>query len=287
MDNLGDDNIVKKRVLITGANGFIGSKLMDILKRTDWELVPLVRSRTGLKSEVVIDFCAPNFCRTINSLSKVDAIVHLGAKIGWDSSSKHALFVPNVLATGELVRWAKRIEAYFVFASAAIVCGVKNSHITSVNKPNPDTDYGYSKWLAEEIIQMSGVKYTILRIAGVFGKDGPSHLGINKAINDALNGIRPIQYGDGGIKRNYIYVKDLSNIIKFCIENKIEGTHLVAGSINTISEMLQIICDVILIGKKPEYRKDKDGSDQIIEHSVYLPRARSFEEAIRDIINVV
>ena len=211
MDNMGNDNIAGKRVLITEATGFIGSNLMNILKKTDWELVPLVRNRAGLKNEVLINFCAPNFCKAINSLPKVDAIVHFGAKIGWDSSSRQALFVPNVLATAELVNWAREINAYFVFASAAIVCGVKNTNITSVSKPNPDTNYGYSKWLAEEIIQMSGVKHAILRIAGVFGKDGPSHLSINKTINDALNGITPIQYGNAGIKRNYIYIKDLSN----------------------------------------------------------------------------
>ena len=279
---MGNDNIAGKRILITGANGFIGSNLMNILKNTDWELVPLVRNRAGPKNEVVIDFCDPDFCRTINSLPKVDAIVHLGAKIGWDSSSMQALFVPNVLATAELVNWAREIKAYFVFASASIVCGVKNTNITSVSKPNPDTNYGYSKWLAEEIIQMSGVKHTILRIAGVFGKDGPSHLSINNAISNASEGITPIQYGNGEIKRNYIYAKDLSNIIKFCIENEIDGIHLVAGPINTISEMLQTICDVIFPGKKPEYRKGKNGSNQIIEHSEYLPNGRSFEEAIKD-----
>jgi len=275
-----------KSILITGANGFVGSFLLEILSDTDWEIIPFVQIDTGLENEIIMDFCDPDFCKVINTLLKVDKIVHLGARIVLDNSPKSALFVPNVLATAELANWACKIGAHFIFASSAIVCGINTSHITSATPQNPDTNYGYSKWLAEEIIRMSGVKHTILRIAGIFGNNGPSHLGINRAIADALSGIVPLQYGDGKIRRNYIYVKDLGNIIKFCIENEVEGTHLVGGSsINTISEMLQIICDIFLPGKKPKYIEGKKNHDQIIEHSKHLPEGHSFEDAVRDIKN--
>jgi len=135
-------------------------------------------------------------------------------------------------------------------------------------------------------VKMSGIKYAILRISGVFGKNGPAHLGINRAIDDALCKIIPIQYGGGEIKRNYIYVKELCSIIKFCIENNILGTHLVAGSsINTISEMLQIICNVFLPGKKPQCHEGRNGYDQIVEVSSIFNRSCSFEDSIKDIKN--
>jgi len=273
-----------KRILITGASGFIGGTLIKILADTDSEMFSFVRQRTGLKNEIITDFCDPDFYKVVNTLPKVDVLIHLGAKIAWDGSSRESLFKPNVFATAELVNWAKDIGAYFVFASVAIVCGVKNTHITSDSVPNPDTDYGYSKWLAEEMIRMSGVKHAILRISGVFGKDGPSHLGINKAINGAIDGIAPVQYGSGKMKRNYIYVKDLCKVIISCIENQISGTHLVAGSsVNTISEMLEIICNILLPDKIPERLKAGKIINQIIEHSSCLPRGRLFKDAIEDI----
>lgn len=273
------------RVLITGANGFVGGYLVRMLGGAGWQVVPVVRRSSGLDNEVVLDFCDADFRSKLAQLPKVDAVVHLGARIGWDGSTREELFKPNVLATAELADWSKSIEAYFLFSSAAIVFGSRNPRITSNSKLELDTDYGYSKWLAEEAIKMSGAKSGILRIAGIFGRNGPRHLGINVAIERALGGKLPIQRGTGEVKRNYVYVEDLCEIIKFCLENKLEGTHLVSGgSVNTVSEMLKIICEVFLGGKEPEcVGHEGVAKDQIIERSSHLPSGRSFEEAIKDI----
>jgi UDP-glucose 4-epimerase len=170
----------------------------------------------------------------------------------------------------------------------AVICGLDNPYIKSDSKPKIDSDYGYSKWLAEELIRMSGVKYAILRIGGVFGRNGPKHLSLNRSIDNALNGIRPIQYGAGNQKRNYIYVEDLADILLYCLENRIEGTHLIAGSnTNTVSEMLETICHILLPDKKPEYKSGDNSHDQIIEHSQALLKGRSFENAICDLKKAV
>jgi len=275
---------MRERVLITGANGFIGRTFLKRLADTKWEVISLKRKSSKLKNEVVLDFCDEDFYVKLDSLPKVDAVIHLGAKIGWDGSSRSDLFVPNVLAAAELARWSNKIGAYLIFASASIICGLSNPYIESDSKPKFDSDYGYSKWLAEELIKMSGVEHAIMRICGVFGKNGPKHLSLNRSIDNALNGIRPIQYGAGNQKRNYIYVEDLAGILLYCLENRIKGTHLVAGSnINTISEMLETICHILLPGKKPEYKAGGNSHDQIIEHSQALLKGRSFEDAICDL----
>lgn len=274
----------KRKIIVTGANGFTGSTLIKDLQDSDWEIIPMTQWKIGLKNEVTIDFCDKEFMKVLQGLSPVDAVVHLGARVGWDGGTRADLFQPNVLAAAEMVNWAKQHNSYFVFASAALICGERNPHITAGCVLNTDNDYLYSKWLGEEIIRMSGIKHAILRISGIFGKDGPSHLGINNAITNAMQGTPPVQYGDGEIKRNYIYVKDLCKIIKYCLDNTIEGTHLLGGSqANTIAEMLEIICDVLLPGKKPVIHPGKGGHDQLIDHSPQLPNGRTFKEAILDI----
>lgn len=262
---------------------------METLAGSDWEVIPLTQKKIGLENEVTVDFTEERFAEVLHSLPAVDAVVHLAARVGWDGSSRAELFQPNVLATAQLVHWAHRQRSHFVFSSAALIAGSHNPHIT-MNLGldlNTDNDYLYSKWLAEEIIRMSGISHTILRISGIFGKGGPHHLGINKAIDGALHGKLPVQYGDGNIKRNYIYVKDLCNIIKFCIEHKSEGSFLTAGfQVNTMAEMLQTICDILLPGARPEIRpiySNRGAYDQIVEPSTLLPQSRSFKDAIQDI----
>ena len=277
----------RKKVLVTGANGFTGSTLVKILQDSDWKIIPMTQWKIGLKNEVTIDFCDKGFMKVLQGLSPVDAVVHLAARVGWDGSSRADLFQPNVLASAELVDWAKHHNSYFVFASAASICGEQYPHIAAGCVLNTGNDYLYSKWLGEEIIRMSGIKHAILRISGIFGKNGPTHLGINNAIASALQGTPPVRFGSGNIKRNYVYVKDLGNIIKYCLDNSIEGTHLVGSSQpNTMAEMLEMICEVLLPGKKPEIRPGKEGHDQLIDHSPLLPHGRTFKEALLDIASM-
>ncbi len=273
-----------KRVLITGAGGFTGSVLRRLLGEVGWAVVPM---DVQVEGGVSADFCDPGFGRVLSRLEPVDAVVHLGTRVGWDGASRADLFRPNVLATGQLAAWAAEKGAYFVFASAALIAGERETYITSGMGVNTRNDYLYGKWLAEELIRMSGVSHCMLRISGIFGHNGPAHLGLNRAVSGALEGHVPVRYGDGKIKRNYIYVHDLCLTIKHCLENRLEGIHLTAGAeANSLADMLQTICDVFLPGKSPEVRPG-GGSDQVVEASSLLPGGRTFRAALEDILKEI
>lgn len=274
-------NNKNKSVLLTGASGFLGRNLLDFLNKKNYYTIPMVRSCRGLCNEIILDFNDKDFSQKIRKIPPVDIIIHLGAKTDW-KASKNDLFIPNVLSTVNLVNWANNIGSYFIFISMAGVCGVNTNLITKKTKVNPDTNYGYSKWLSEEIIKMSGVEYLILRSSGIYGRNGPQHLGINKSIDLAIQGIQPIQIGTCNCKRNYIYVEDLCKIIAKCIKKKIKGTHLIGGSeIISIDDMIKIICKVFLSNKYPIYKNSNNKCfDQIIESSIELTNIRKFKESI-------
>lgn len=275
----------KKRVLITGANGFTGSYLCQELEVVGWEVIPMVQKAVGCRGEVVADFCDQDFMDKLYRIKPVDAVVHLAARIGWYGGSRADLFQPNVWAVAQLVQWAQEQNCgHFVFASAALIGGERNTFITAETGMNTENDYLYSKWLGEEIIKMSGINSTLLRISGIFGKNGPPHLGINKAIGAACAGKPPVLIGKGVIKRNYVYVQDLCEIISYCLDKKVLGTHLVGGvEPISIRDMLGIICEILLPGQSPVVQEGPDGYDQVVERSPMLPGGRSFRTAIIDI----
>lgn len=275
----------RKKVLLTGANGFIGAAVYKQLCSKGHFVIPLVRKPIKYENEVVADFESKEFVSIISNLPKVDCILHIGAKIGWQGYARKDLYCANVLASAELARLANEMGASFVFSSAAIVHGVGCQFISMSTDENPDTDYGYSKWLAEKMIEMSGVKPLILRIGGVYGEKGPTHLGINKAIAKVLNGEPPVLVGDGASQRNYLFVNDLALIIVDAMERNVQGTHLVGGPESlSIREMLISMCEVFLPSSMPEVKPSNNkGNNQIVESSSVLLTGRSFKQAMGEI----
>lgn len=277
----------KKAVLVTGGSGFIGSAVVDTLLADGWQVVTTTRSNRKSESTVFLDLSLLESIVAVGSYQHFDAIVHLGACIGWSGQSISELFMPNVVATGLLAEIAAKLDAKFVFASAAIVHGGGTERIAPDTPLLPDTPYGKSKWLAEELVAASGVKNCILRMGGVFGLDGPAHLGINRAITNAIGKIPPQLNGAGEALRSYIYVKDIAMAISFVLSEDIEGTHLLSGSeVTSIKTMLRQICDVFLSGQSPLVVEGPEAKNQIIIPSDVFPCTLSFSDALKDIRKV-
>ncbi|MFA5800454.1 MAG: NAD(P)-dependent oxidoreductase [Candidatus Peribacteraceae bacterium] len=272
-----------RTVIVTGAAGFLGKAVVRRLKKDGYLVLPLDRVKTGETKEIIIDLADKDLFANLSKLPKADAIVHLAAVVAFEDKENN-LFVPNVIATAELARWAKDLGAYFIFASSITVHGVKTALIDRSTGINPDTAYARSKWLGEELVRAAGLDHLILRISGIYGQNGPAHLGLNRAIDQALRGKAPTLVGAGEAKRNYVYVNDLAAMIADAVGRKITGTHLAAGPEPvTIADLLKDICAILLPGQDPIRQKGETGADQIIEPSPELLAGRSFRQALEEI----
>ena len=274
-----------KKVLITGATGFIGSAITCQLKKK-YRVVVTTRDQVQAnnKSMLYLDLSKPETITRLSEMHHFDIIVHFGAQIGWSDSDEKSMLISNVICTGLLANQAEEMGTKLIFASAAIVCGSFTEYINKNSIVNTDTLYGKSKWLAEELIKISAAKYCILRIGGVFGLNGPSHLGLNVSIMDTLNNSNPVLYGDGNSQRNYIYLWDVAAFVEYAISQDIQGTHLLAGSENlTIHSMINNICQVLSSSIKPDSQHGDKKYHQLIEHSDHFPKSRDFKTALQDI----
>lgn len=276
-----------KTVLVTGASGFIGRETFQALTQAGWRVICGIRQLPAVgqyNDTRFLDLDHPANILLLESELHCDAIVHLGARINLSDEAETDLFVPNVLATGCLARLAKIWNSQFLFSSTAIVYGARTKRIHKNSPLNADTAYGRSKLLAEQLLTASGANHCILRIAGVFGLDGPTHLGLNRSIKNAMQGIPSIQIGKGKALRNYVYVKDVAKTIVYALEAKLQGTHLVAShEVMPISSMLQTIHAVFLPNIPPSIEGGPETLDQIVTPSPDLPQTRSFLESINDI----
>lgn len=278
--------VLTKTALVTGATGFIGREVVVALANAGWQVILGIRAFDVPSAfrEVRVDLSDPATILDLAKEVRCDVIVHLGARVGLSGETEADLFEVNVLSTGCVAYLAKLWEARLVYASTTIVHGVRSESI-SINSPfQLDTAYAKSKWLGERLIEASNVRHCILRIAGVFGRSGPAHLGLNRAIDGAIKGELPLQIGTGAALRNYVYVKDVARAIVYTLQEDLGGVHLLAGDeVMSIGEMLQQVCDTFMPGRHPLIDGEAQSMSQVVIPSTELPITRGFHEALVDI----
>lgn len=272
--------------LVTGFSGFLGRHTVTALELDGWHVIRAGRQRpTGndRASYVYLDLESPSSIANLELSQRPDVIIHLGAKVDFHPRSIGELYAANVLATGLLAHLATQCGGRIVFASTALIHGIRQERISIDEKVVPDTFYACSKHLAEKLIEASGVNSCVLRFGGLFGREGPDHLGINRAIDGALNGAAPTRVGEGSAKRNYLYVKDAARAVARAAAGLV-GTHLVAGSeILSIAEMLEEVCHGLAPDILPLFKAGSEAPDQIIVPSPDFGPSLSFRQAIADI----
>jgi nucleoside-diphosphate-sugar epimerase len=270
-----------RTVLITGGTGFVGRTAAPLLKQAGYAVT--LAARTPVNADfptVALDLAAPASLDALRR-ERFDAIVHLGARVSLGDEPDADFFDVNVLASGLLARAAREWGAHFVFASTAVVHGARTPLIDEHSTLNADTAYARSKLLAEKLVAASGASHCVLRIGGIFGAGGPSHLGLNRAIAGAVEGRAPALVLPGAATRNYIYVDDVALTLIEVLRHRLGGTHLLAGSeVSSMKEMLGAVCDILLPGTAPAAQPGPPARNQVIQPSVSLPPTRSFRAAL-------
>jgi len=214
-------------IAITGANGFIGSHLLDYLvENTDFYIKILVRDNSNLiwiekyKNNERVDFFYGeiNLKETLFEFVKnIDVLIH---NAGMTKGKKEDFFKVNSQGTKNLIEVIKEINPYlkhFIYISTQEVVGINYSSLVSDERTiiNPITDYGKSKKEAEIEIIISALPYTILRLGTTYGPRDKDLFNIFKL--DSLGIFLDIKFYT---KVSLIYVKNLVNGISKVILNE-------------------------------------------------------------------
>jgi len=160
------------RVLITGANGLLGSKLSEIYSRrghvvyagftsvppavgkpVQMDITDRVMVREGFET------CSPDIVYHCAAVTNVDAC---------EADPSHANEV-NVEGTRHIVHEAKRVGCRVIYISTDYVFGGQQGHYREDDVPNPINVYGKSKLEGERIILASGKPSVIARTSVIFG----------------------------------------------------------------------------------------------------------------------
>lgn len=271
---------------MTGASGFVGGHLLRLLEPERFDVYHLVRNRKGFPRESVWDFCQA----LPKDIPSCDVVVHLAAQIDFSRSLDPALYLVNTISTARLAKYCLDAGASLIVASTTAVHGSAPA-ISDEARIAPENDYALSKFLGEQIAQILAPSVTILRICGIYGLDGPTHLGLNTTISEAVHRqAAPVLRGAGRAKRNYICVTDVAKWIYHLMRREMDCTsstgkdpacqlfYLAGAETLSIEQYLQAIVGTLLPGESIERREGPDDVDYLVKGSPAPFPLSSFRE---------
>ena len=213
------------RVLVTGANGFIGSALCPYLAAQGYEVIPVVRRTSGIINEKIV----LGDIGWKEALKGCDSVIHLAGRTNNLSNSEFGelnLFrLDNVEATINIAKYAANAGVRrFVFLSTIKVNGevtAPNSSFRPDDHACPKGSYAISKWEAEQellkIAQMFGLEVVIIRPPLVYGPGVKGNFAtLIKLVKRGL----PLPLGGTCNVRSMIALDNLLSLISHCANSK-------------------------------------------------------------------
>lgn len=250
----------RKTILVTGAAGYIGSAVVDVLCNKGYNVIGVDNYSTGSIDRVAqlrenhkffemrnIDLSMDNQCDTklmqVFISNQIDAVLHLASLTSVPEGEVHPLeyYDNNLKSTLNLLKVMNRFSVKnIIFTSTAAVYESESYPVSEDGALNPISVYGESKLMIENILQScknSGTldKLVIFRFFNVAGSHNgliPNSLSaslIPTLVRKIKYGDSFIQYGDkldtedGSCYRDFIHVSDIASAFIKVLETESEG----------------------------------------------------------------
>ena len=258
-----------KRVLITGAAGFIGSHLAEaLLARGDTVAGldefndyydPAIKRRNLEKARtheafslIEGDICDEALVRRVFEEAAPDVVVHLAARAGVRPSLKdpNLYHRVNVIGSQHILDACRDFKpSHLVFASSSSVYGGSTAVPFTEKDPvmRPISPYAATKRMnelqAHVYSHVYGVHVSMLRFFTVYGPRQRPDMAIHMFTKALLNGDSVPMFGDGSTRRDYMYIDDIIDGVVRCVDRpfRYEVFNLGEHHTTTLRELIDLI----------------------------------------------
>ena len=227
------------KILLTGANGMLGSAITEQLSKTNHTL--LATGKGDLRHNHLVfnelsDYTSMDIADRITSKKiinsfKPDAIIHSAAITQVDDCelNRDHCYSINTASTIELISIAKEVDAAFHFISTDFVFSGDDGPYVESDQTGPVNYYGETKELAEQYLIQSGLDWSIIRTVLLYGKtDQIKRSNFIYWVRDNLMESKPIKVVNDQI-RTPTYIPDLAKGIIAVVEQEAKGIYHISG----------------------------------------------------------
>jgi len=235
----------KKKIIITGISGFIGSNLArHLIKKGNYDIIGIDKVNRDIPKEV--KFYLLNINDELPSFKDVYAVIHLAAKAGVrESQEKFDQYVfDNIYGTKNILDICSKIwrPNIILMASSSSIYGDNQGKPSKEEDPyQPKSLYALSKIAMEQMTESylnNGIlksQLCNLRLFTVYGPNQRKGLAIRNFIDNILRYENITVYGDGTQTRDFTYIDDLCTIFERLINAECIPRYLNAGLGNSVS----------------------------------------------------
>jgi dTDP-4-dehydrorhamnose reductase len=218
------------RILLTGANGQLGSALCEAFGYETViakDLPDFDLTRPGVEEEIIG--------------SAPDVIIHAGAYTDVDGAERKPdlAMAVNAKGTEQVARAAVRLGARLMYISTDYVFdGTQRIPYREYDNPHPINRYGFSKWKGEKAVLTSGARALVIRTAWLYGRVGKNFV---KSIVRAAQSepILKVVNDQSGCPTS---AEDLASAVASLVGKDVEGViHVTNGGQCTWYEFAQAI----------------------------------------------
>ena len=270
-------SFIKKKILVTGAAGFLGSHLSEKLAILGHDVIGIDNMIGGYEDNIPknikfkkIDCCDFDQVKVI--MKDIEIVYYCAATAheGLSVFSPVAITKNNYLASVSIFTAAvnEKVER-IIFCSSMARYGDQLSPFSETMKPKPVDPYAISKVASEEVLKnlcdLNGIEWVIAVPHNIIGPrqkyDDPFRNVVSIMINRMMQGKAPIIYGDGNQTRCFSFIDDCLS----CLIPMLNQTNLNKQTINigpdeefvTINKIAEICSNITGINLEPIHKKDR------------------------------
>lgn len=276
---------MKKKVVVTGAAGFIGSYAVKGLLEKEYDVTAILYQRGNTdpgrqrnvydisdKVNVITgDICGEDIIENVaGSIGKCDVFIHLAADLNIKGNDKTVL--TNCLGTYHCVKLAEILGAKrFVYMSSIPVIGTPRIlPVTEEHPVQPNTLYHVTKYSGEMIVSQAvsgSMKTVILRIPSPIGRGMSNNNYLSFLLQKCKRNEIIEVFGTGSRIQNYIDVRDIASAVLQSIYTPDSGVYLIAGKSSISNIELARLCKELTASESEiisGMREDSEESDRWI-----------------------
>ena len=246
---------MKKKVLVIGGAGFLGSHVADELSDRNYivSIYDKKKSPYLKKNQKSIIYDTKNENRIFDEIKKNEIVYYFAdiADIGESKTNPLETINQNILYLSKILNSCSKSKVKkFIYASSLYVYNDYGSFYRATKQ--------CAEILIKEFSSQSKFNYKLLRYGSLYGPRAQNWNGMKKFVHEILEKKRVTYKGNGNEIRDYIYIKDAARLSVDIINYNKNNVFTISGQQSlTVDNLFSILFEIAKIKKKVIYKNKK------------------------------